>query len=214
MILAAPAAALRAGPRRVGAGCPFFSSRLRCGSLEPQDPGVHDHLPDSRQSLLGLTAEGDEAWLIRGISQKLYTCPGCYGGVEIGEDHVIVQYVLRIGGTEHRHWHRGCAQRTPRPRAATAEAGQRPRVGAREARGPRQAAGGQAGPAAHALGARSRALADLVERRVQLSCAEGALDAGRDLAVGVDHEEPGLRRQVEVRRPARAGRCSAGLLSS
>ena len=70
-----------------------------------------DHLPDSRQSLLGITSEGDEAWLIRGISQKPYTCPGCYGGVEIGEDHVIAQTVHRIGGTEHRHWHRGCAQR-------------------------------------------------------------------------------------------------------
>lgn len=69
------------------------------------------HLPDSRQSLLGINAEGDEVWLIRGISQKPYTCPGCYGSVEIGEDHVIAQTVHRMGGTEHRHWHRGCAQR-------------------------------------------------------------------------------------------------------
>lgn len=71
---------------------------------------MFDHLPDSRQSLLGLTEEGDEAWLIRGISQKLYTCPGCHGRVGIGEDHVIVQYVRRLGGTDHHHWHRGCAQ--------------------------------------------------------------------------------------------------------
>lgn len=74
-----------------------------------------DHLPDSRQSLLGFTAEGDETWLIRGIAQKQYTCPGCYGDVEIGEDHVIAQIVHRVGGTEHRHWHRGCAQRTLAP---------------------------------------------------------------------------------------------------
>jgi len=70
---------------------------------------MFDHLPDSRQSLLGLTAEGDEAWLIRSISQKIYTCPGCHGSIEIGDEHVVVQYVLRIGGTEHHHWHRQCA---------------------------------------------------------------------------------------------------------
>lgn len=70
---------------------------------------VFDHLPDSRQSLLGITAEGDEAWLIRGISQKLYTCPGCRGEIGIGDAHVVAQTVLRAGGTEHRHWHRRCA---------------------------------------------------------------------------------------------------------
>jgi hypothetical protein len=69
-----------------------------------------EHLPDSRQSLLGITPEGDEAWLIRGISRKLYKCPGCYGGIGIGDDHVVVQYVLREGGTEHYHYHRRCAQ--------------------------------------------------------------------------------------------------------
>lgn len=69
------------------------------------------HLPDSRQSLLGFDADGDEVWVIRGISQKQYTCPGCYGSVEIGEDHVIAQAIHRLGGTEHRHWHRSCAQR-------------------------------------------------------------------------------------------------------
>jgi hypothetical protein len=70
---------------------------------------MFDHLPDSRQSLLGLTPEGNEAWLIRGISQKLYTCPGCHGEIGIGEGHVVVQYVLHAGGTEHHHWHRRCA---------------------------------------------------------------------------------------------------------
>jgi hypothetical protein len=71
---------------------------------------MFDHLPDSRQSLLGLTPEGNEAWLIRGISQKLYTCPGCRGEIGIGDDHVVVQYVMRVGGTRHLHWHRRCAQ--------------------------------------------------------------------------------------------------------
>ncbi|HEY8467670.1 MAG TPA: hypothetical protein VIL04_12805 [Solirubrobacterales bacterium] len=69
---------------------------------------AYDGLPDTRTSLRGLTEEGDEAWLIRGISQKLYRCPACGGAVEIGADHVIVQYVRRIGGTEHQHWHRRC----------------------------------------------------------------------------------------------------------
>jgi len=67
-------------------------------------------LPDSRTSLRGLTDEGDEAWLIRSISQKLYRCPGCHGEIEIGTDHVVVQYVLRLGGTDHHHWHRRCAE--------------------------------------------------------------------------------------------------------
>lgn len=70
---------------------------------------MYDRLPDSRQSLLGVTAEGDEAWLIRAISQKLYRCPGCHGEIRIGDEHVVVQYVLRLGGTDHHHWHRRCA---------------------------------------------------------------------------------------------------------
>lgn len=73
--------------------------------------GEFDGLPDSRTSLRGLTAEGDEAWVIRGISQKLYRCPGCGGAIEIGAEHVILQRIRRLGGTEHQHWHRACAQR-------------------------------------------------------------------------------------------------------
>ncbi|HKG34947.1 MAG TPA: hypothetical protein VKA89_00765 [Solirubrobacterales bacterium] len=69
-----------------------------------------DGLPDKRWSLRGYTDEGDEAWLIRGISRKLYRCPGCHGEIEIGDDHVVVQYVMRLGGTEHHHWHRRCAE--------------------------------------------------------------------------------------------------------
>jgi hypothetical protein len=67
-------------------------------------------LPDKRWSLRGTTEEGDEAWLIRGISRKLYRCPACHGEIEIGSEHVIVQYVFRLGGTEHHHWHRRCAE--------------------------------------------------------------------------------------------------------
>jgi hypothetical protein len=70
----------------------------------------HDGLPNTRWSLRGYTAEGDEAWLIRSISQKLYRCPGCHAEIEIGAEHVVVQYVLRLGGTEHHHWHRRCAE--------------------------------------------------------------------------------------------------------
>ena len=70
----------------------------------------HAGLPSKRWSLRGLTDEGDEAWLIRGISRKLYRCPACHGEIEIGSDHVVVQYVFRLGGTEHHHWHRRCAE--------------------------------------------------------------------------------------------------------
>lgn len=67
-------------------------------------------LPDTRWSLVGLNDEGDEAWLIRSISQKLYRCPGCHGGIDIGSEHVVVQYVMRLGGTQHHHWHRRCVE--------------------------------------------------------------------------------------------------------
>lgn len=72
-----------------------------------------DGLPDSRTSLRGLDGEGNEAWLIRAISRKLYRCPGCGRAIEIGADHVIVQTVRRVGGTEHQHWHRSCAESGP-----------------------------------------------------------------------------------------------------
>jgi hypothetical protein len=67
-------------------------------------------LPSKRWSLRGSTEEGDEAWLIRGISRKLYRCPACHGEIEIGSEHVVVKYVFRLGGTEHHHWHRQCAE--------------------------------------------------------------------------------------------------------
>lgn len=70
-----------------------------------------DGLPDSRTSLRGLSLEGDEVWLIRSISQKLYTCPGCRGRVEVGAEHVVVQTIGRAGGTRHAHWHRDCSDR-------------------------------------------------------------------------------------------------------
>src|SRR5215204_2607450 len=78
----------------------------------PGDNRVADlaGLPDKRWSVRGLTEEGDEAWVIRGISRKLYRCPSCHGEIEIGSEHVIVQYVFRLGGTEHHHWHRRCAE--------------------------------------------------------------------------------------------------------
>lgn len=71
---------------------------------------AHAGLPSIRWSLRGNTDEGDEAWLIRSIAGKLYRCPGCHGEIEIGTEHTVVQYVLRLGGTEHHHWHRQCAE--------------------------------------------------------------------------------------------------------
>lgn len=70
----------------------------------------HAGLPSTRWSLRGYDEEGNEAWLIRSISGKLYRCPGCHGEIEIGTEHVVLQYVLRLGGTEHHHWHRRCAE--------------------------------------------------------------------------------------------------------
>jgi hypothetical protein len=67
-------------------------------------------LPDSRTSLRGLTAEGDEAWLIRSIAAKLYRCPGCHSEIEIGSEHVVVHFIRRVGGSDHHHWHRRCAE--------------------------------------------------------------------------------------------------------
>ncbi len=57
-----------------------------------------------------MTDEGDEAWVIRGISRKLYRCPACHGEIEIGSEHAVVQYVFRLGGSEHHHWHQRCAE--------------------------------------------------------------------------------------------------------
>ena len=67
-------------------------------------------LPDTRTSLRGLTEEGHEAWLVRGIAGKLYRCPGCHGEIPIGTEHVVVHYVRRAGGSDHHHWHRPCAE--------------------------------------------------------------------------------------------------------
>ena len=72
--------------------------------------GQFDGQTSIRWSLRGLTEEGDEAWLIRGISRKLYRCPGCHGEIQVGDEHTIVQFVRRLGGTDHHHWHRRCAE--------------------------------------------------------------------------------------------------------
>ena len=72
--------------------------------------GGGEAAPSRRWSLRGLTDEGDEAWLIHGVARKLYRCPGCHGDIEIGAEHTIVQYVHRLGGTEHHHWHGRCAE--------------------------------------------------------------------------------------------------------
>jgi len=68
-----------------------------------------DGLPDRRKDLVGTDDRGDEIRLIRGISQKLYRCGCCRDAIEPGDDHVIVQYRFRTGGSEHSHWHRKCA---------------------------------------------------------------------------------------------------------
>ena len=69
-----------------------------------------DDQPSVRWSLRGRNEEGDEVWLIRGIARKLYRCPGCHGEIEVGDEHTVVQFVRRLGGTDHHHWHRPCAE--------------------------------------------------------------------------------------------------------
>lgn len=69
-----------------------------------------DGLPSARWSLRGRNEEGDEVWLIRSIAHKLYRCPGCHGEIDVGSDHTVVQFVRRLGGTDHHHWHRRCAE--------------------------------------------------------------------------------------------------------
>jgi hypothetical protein len=86
---------------------------MEVGAYAHHAMGIYDELeglPDSRTSLRGLNDQGDEVWVIRSISQKLYRCPGCGRAVEIGMEHVVVQRVGRAGGTEHQHWHRRCAE--------------------------------------------------------------------------------------------------------
>jgi hypothetical protein len=103
--------------------------------------GGHAGLPSTRWSLRGLTEEGDEAWLIRGIAHKLYRCPGCHGEIEIGTEHTVVQYVRRLGGTDHHHWHRQCAEELLVP-----ELGNLRRVPASESSRSRLEARGRAKP--------------------------------------------------------------------
>jgi hypothetical protein len=103
--------------------------------------GEFDGLPSMRWSLRGLTEEGDEAWLIRGIARKLYHCPGCHANIEVGDEHTVVQYVRRIGGTDHHHWHRRCAEELLVP-----ELGSLRRVPASESSQSRLAARGRRKP--------------------------------------------------------------------
>jgi hypothetical protein len=72
--------------------------------------GQFDGQPSIRWSLTGFNEEGDEVYLIRGISRKLYRCPGCHGDIPVGEEHTVVQFLRRLGTTDHHHWHRRCAE--------------------------------------------------------------------------------------------------------
>lgn len=72
--------------------------------------GQFEGEPSKRWSLFGVDEEGNEVWLIRGIARKLYHCPGCHSDIPVGEEHTVVQYVRRLGGTDHHHWHRRCAE--------------------------------------------------------------------------------------------------------
>jgi hypothetical protein len=66
--------------------------------------------PSIRWSLTDINEEGDEGYLLRGISRQLDRCPGGHGDIPVGEEHTVVQFVRRLGGTDHHHWHRRCAE--------------------------------------------------------------------------------------------------------
>ena len=108
--------------------------------------GQFDGQPSIRWSLRGLNEEGDEAWLIRGIARKLYHCPGCHGDIDVGAEHTVVQYVRRLGGTDHHHWHRRCAEELLIPELGSLQAGARLRVEPVEARVARPASRRAAAP--------------------------------------------------------------------
>ena len=99
--------------------------------------GQFDGQPSIRWSLRGLTEEGDEAWLIRGIARKLYHCPGCHGDVDVGAEHTVVQYVRRLGRDGPPPLAPPLRRRDPDPRAGQPQAGTGFRVEPIEARNPR-----------------------------------------------------------------------------
>ena len=101
----------------MAAGFAWMSKALSVGQFDGQ--------PSMRWSLRGLNEEGDEAWLIRGIARKLYHCPGCHGDIEVGDEHTVVQYVRRLGGTDHHHWHRRCAEELLIPELGSLKPGAR-----------------------------------------------------------------------------------------
>jgi hypothetical protein len=67
-------------------------------------------LPDSRNDIVALDADGHDVRLIRSIAGKLYRCPGCHDTIQIGTDHVLVLTPEDADGFPHHHWHSGCAE--------------------------------------------------------------------------------------------------------
>jgi hypothetical protein len=67
-----------------------------------------ENIPNRRQSLQGETFDGATVRFAYTIAKKLYRCPGCRLSVEIGAEHILVQY-LSADPPFHQHWHRQCA---------------------------------------------------------------------------------------------------------
>ena len=166
-------------------------------------------LPSIRWSLRGLNDEGDEAWLIRGVSRKLYRCPGCHGEIEIGAEHTIVQYVQRLGGTEHHHWHRRCAEELLIPDAAQRAGGSRP--ASPRSRSSRRAAGSGPGSAAASVTPTARAARALRADRPhlrQLGPGPAAARRRRLRPARPGPRDPGPRQRRLARPRAAASRSS------
>lgn len=59
-----------------------------------------------RRSLTATDLDGEPVMLSLVVAKKLYRCPGCGKGIEVGNEHVLVRHVAL---SRHQHWHQTCA---------------------------------------------------------------------------------------------------------
>ncbi len=71
---------------------------------------TEDQAPTRRHSLMGRDFDGNQIIMAFSISHQLYKCPGCQGGIEVGQEHTLVRYIESDGQNFHQHWHRDCAR--------------------------------------------------------------------------------------------------------
>ena len=68
-------------------------------------------MPTRRRAVTGKDLGGDHIELEVSIARKLYRCPGCRGGIEIGAEHVFLRRSPADGSSPfHQHWHKDCVR--------------------------------------------------------------------------------------------------------